>query len=133
MRGLPFVLVGGNVPMIKAATVSTTEEFSGTVGRRLGEDLTRKLGQTPDACWLFCSPDENLAELLAGVCETVGTERLVGCTTGGEISDAGITTAGSAPSGARKFAEAPANWKSLRSASRLSSAPSNGHSGNRGG
>lgn len=77
--------------MIKVATTTTPEIFSQKVGRRLGKNLIQKLGQSPNACWLFCSPSEHLVDLVSGVYDTIGTKNLVGCTTGGEISDEGVT------------------------------------------
>lgn len=58
-----------------------------------------KLGLPPDACWLFCSPENGLESLAKGVYEAVGTRLLIGCTTAGEISCDGFTN-GSAVLGA---------------------------------
>lgn len=77
--------------MIKADTISLHNEFSRETGRQLGEGLVNKLGLTPNACWLFCSPDKDLASLLKGVYEAVGTRTLIGCTTAGEISTDGFS------------------------------------------
>ena len=78
--------------MFKAATVKSAEKFSKNAGRRLGEALLAKLNHPPDACWLFCSSRSGLQELLKGVADVVKTGNLIGCTTGGEISDLGIST-----------------------------------------
>lgn len=72
--------------MFKAATVASRERFSRDAGRRMGEALVGKLGETPKGCLLFCSPEEDLGELVQGVYESVGTQNVVGCTSAGEIS-----------------------------------------------
>jgi len=78
--------------MLKAATVKSIKKYSQNEGRRLGEALEAKLNHSPDACWLFCSSRSGLQELLKGVADVVKTGNLIGCTTGGEISDLGIST-----------------------------------------
>jgi hypothetical protein len=78
--------------MFKAATVTLKDGFSREKGRRLGKALVEKLGDFPQACWLFCSPQGNLEELLKGVTGAVRTKTLVGCTTDGEISCEGFST-----------------------------------------
>ena len=78
--------------MFKAATVPLKDSFSREMGRRLGEALVEKLGGFPQACWLFCSPQGELQELLKGVTGAVRTKTLVGCTTDGEISSQGFST-----------------------------------------
>ena len=75
--------------MFKAATVTSDENYSLDLGRKLGQALQRKLGQSPGACWLFCSPKAGLEDLLEGVNQTVGTRNIVGCTTAGEMSSDG--------------------------------------------
>ncbi len=77
--------------MVKGAAVSAKQPFSRDVGRRLGQDLVRKLGDKPHACWLFCQPGDGLEDLVAGVAEAAGTDKLVGCTTDGEISSDGFS------------------------------------------
>jgi hypothetical protein len=77
--------------VIKAATVLSQNKFSYKLGRSLGKELVEKLGVPPDACWLFCSPGENLKALVKGVYETIGTPTLIGCTTDGEISTEGFS------------------------------------------
>ena len=77
--------------MFRAASIKTCENFTGDVGRRLGESLQRRLGQTPDACWLFCAPLAGMDALIQGICESAGTDQLVGCTTSGEISGSGLS------------------------------------------
>lgn len=57
----------------------------------MGEALLKKLGHSPSACWLFCSPEQGFEQLLAGIRAAIGTPNLVGCTTDGEISDMGYT------------------------------------------
>ena len=57
----------------------------------MGDGLVKKLGQVPNACWLFCSPEKDLTHLVKGVCEAVGTQTLIGCTTAGEISTDGFS------------------------------------------
>lgn len=81
-----------DVPMIKAETIQLKDALSRESGRRMGEDLIKKLGQPPDACWLFCSPGKGLRALVKGVYETVGTRTLIGCTTAGEICSDGFST-----------------------------------------
>jgi hypothetical protein len=79
-------------PVIKAETVLSKESYSYQTGIRLGETLIEKLGVPPDACWMFCSPGENLESLVKGVSEAIGTPTLIGCTTDGEMSTAGFST-----------------------------------------
>lgn len=62
------------------------------MGQRMGATLIKKLGKKPDACWLFCSPQQGLEDLLAGIQDTVNTANLGGCTTDGEISDVGLSS-----------------------------------------
>jgi hypothetical protein len=78
--------------MLNAETIQLRSEFSRKAGRRMGEDLVEKMGQPPDACWLFCSPQKDMESLVKGVYEAVGTPHFVGCTTDGEISDSGFST-----------------------------------------
>lgn len=78
--------------MIKAQTTQLQNRFSRKNGRQMGEDLIEKLGGVPDACWLFCSPENELTSLVKGVHEAIGKGTLIGCTTDGEISTAGFTT-----------------------------------------
>ncbi len=59
---------------------------------RLADTLIRKLGQAPNACWLFCSPAPGMAEMLAGIHEALGTPNIVGCTSDGEISSDGLSS-----------------------------------------
>lgn len=58
----------------------------------LGKALVEKLGDFPQACWLFCPPQSHLPELLKGIVSAVRTRTLVGCTTDGEISCEGFST-----------------------------------------
>ncbi len=78
--------------MFGAVTVKGTKPFTREMGKELGENLVGRLGETPRACWLFCSPSEGVNDLLVGVHEAVGTNSIVGCTTDGEISSAGFST-----------------------------------------
>lgn len=78
--------------MFKAGTATTKNGFSRGTGERLAHELVERLGQTPQACWLFCSPQYGIEELLAGIVDTVGTSQIVGCTTDGEISTVGFST-----------------------------------------
>ena len=75
--------------MIQAATIRTYRQFSLATGRAMGEALVKKLGQVPDACWLFCAPLHGLDDLLKGICEAACTNQIIGCTTSGEISSDG--------------------------------------------
>ena len=75
--------------MFKAATVTSDENYSLDLGQKLGMALQRKLGQSPGACWLFCTPKAGLEDLLEGVNQTAGTRNIVGCTTAGEMSSDG--------------------------------------------
>lgn len=77
--------------MLKAATVRSMDEFSRRTGRQMGEMLQQQLGRPPSACWLFCAPLENLEELHQGICESIGTDLLIGCTSDGEISNQGMS------------------------------------------
>ncbi len=58
----------------------------------MARNLAQRLGGTPSACWLFCSPEAGLAELLKGVREAAGTDTIIGCTTDGEVCEAGFCT-----------------------------------------
>ena len=78
--------------MFKAATVQLKAPFSENKGRRLGEGLIGKLGRKPDVCWLFCSAQKGVKNLLKGVNAAVDTDNLIGCTTDGEISNEGFST-----------------------------------------
>jgi hypothetical protein len=78
--------------MFRAATVMSKQPFSGPAGERLGNALLDELGETPSACWLFSSPSSRLRELIRGVGRSIGVDNLIGCTTDGEISSAGLTT-----------------------------------------
>jgi hypothetical protein len=75
--------------MFQAATVTSDENYSTVLGQSLGEALRRKLGQPPDACWLFCTPKNGLQDLVEGVNAAAGTGKIVGCTTDGEMSAEG--------------------------------------------
>lgn len=81
-----------DIPMIRAETIQLKENFSRETGREMGEDLIKKLGRPPGACWLFASPGKDLEALVKGVYESVGTRTLIGCTTAGEISTEGFST-----------------------------------------
>ena len=78
--------------MFKSAVVTSEDVFTLGLGRRLGEELIGKMGQAPDACWVFCSPEKGIQAMLEGIHEAVGTRNMVGCTTDGEISSIGLTT-----------------------------------------
>jgi hypothetical protein len=78
--------------MFKAATVQLKAPFSENKGRRLGEGLIGKLDQKPHVCWLFCSAQKGVKNLLKGVNDAVDTDNLIGCTTAGEISNEGFST-----------------------------------------
>ncbi len=78
--------------MFKAATVLLKDAFSLQSGRNLAESLIQKLGRQPDVCWLYCAPEPGMEDLLAGICSEITTEKLIGCTTDGEMSDMGLTS-----------------------------------------
>lgn len=78
--------------MFKAATVQLKAPFSEEKGQDLGERLIHKLGQKPDVCWLFCSAQKDVKNLLKGVHDVVNTDNLLGCTTDGEISSEGLSS-----------------------------------------
>ncbi len=78
--------------MFRAATVLSKEPFSLNSGRVFAESLVQKLGNQPDACWLYCSPEPGMEDLLSGICSVIETPNLIGCTTDGEISDMGMTS-----------------------------------------
>jgi hypothetical protein len=78
--------------MFKGATVNLKEPFSRDVGQSMGNALIEKLGRTPNACWLFCAPEQRAEDLLLGVNDVVGTKNIIGCTTDGEISCSGFRT-----------------------------------------
>ncbi len=75
--------------MFKAATVSSDSDFSRDQGRELALKLQDKLGQPPDACWLFCAPKPGMPDLFDGINDAAETGQIVGCTTDGEMSAAG--------------------------------------------
>lgn len=77
--------------MLQAATVKCDEKFTRAAGRQMGEALLRQLDRVPKACWLFCAPLSGIEELLKGICEGAGTEQIIGCTSDGEISSAGLS------------------------------------------
>lgn len=58
----------------------------------MGKALVNKLGCPPQVCWLFCSPDIDMMALLSGISDAVETDKILGCTTDGEISCQGIDT-----------------------------------------
>ena len=78
--------------MFKAATVQLKAPFSENKGRHLGEGLIGKLGRKPHVCWLFCSSQKGVKNLLKGVNDAVDTDNLIGCTTAGEISNEGFSS-----------------------------------------
>lgn len=78
--------------MFKASTVMVKKPYSREQGEKMGKDLVQQLGQSPSACWLFCEPGERMEEMVAGVFSAAGTANFIGCTTDGEISDAGFST-----------------------------------------
>lgn len=77
--------------MLKAAIIKYDQEFTRAAGREMGEALQRQLDHVPKACWLFCAPLSGIEELLKGICESAGTDQIVGCTSAGEISSAGLS------------------------------------------
>lgn len=79
--------------MFKATTVVGKQPYSRAVGQHMGKALVQELGHKPDACWFFCSPGPGLSDLAAGAYEATGSKNFVGCTTDGEISTAGFSTA----------------------------------------
>jgi hypothetical protein len=78
--------------MFRAATVRSYNEFTRSTGRQMGESLQHQLNGTPHVCWLFCAPLKGTEDLIKGVCEGVGSDRIIGCTTSGEISSSGLST-----------------------------------------
>ena len=78
--------------MFKAATISCKKPFSRNLGRGLGKSLVEKLGDTPQAAWLFCAPEKGLKDLLGGINDALGIRNIIGCTTDGEISSDGFRT-----------------------------------------
>ncbi len=84
--------------MLRAETLVWKGRFSQPAGKELGQELLARLGSPPDACWLFCPPREQLSRFVAGLVAGLGTDRLIGCTTDGEMLPAGsIATASSWP------------------------------------
>ena len=78
--------------MFKAKTVTFKKPFSRELGQQMGATLIKKLGQKPNACWLFCSSQQGLEDLLTGIQDAVDTANLAGCTTDGEISETGLNS-----------------------------------------
>ncbi|QTA81405.1 FIST domain-containing protein [Desulfonema limicola] len=78
--------------MIYSATIKTTGNYSYDSGCRLGESLIQKLGRIPDACWLFCEPEQGLQDMINGIADAVSTLNIIGCTGAGEIADSGFST-----------------------------------------
>jgi hypothetical protein len=76
--------------MLNAATISAKGPFDHATGLRMGTELVRKLGQTPTALWLFCAPLPDMTALITGICDGAGCDRLIGCTTAGEITGEGL-------------------------------------------
>ncbi len=79
--------------MFRATTVVGKQPYSRAAGQKLGEALVEELGNKPDACWLFCAPGPGLQDIVAGASESTGSKAFVGCTTDGEISTTGLSTA----------------------------------------
>jgi hypothetical protein len=77
---------------MKAATVTFIGKYTPKNGEQLGHRLVAELGQTPDACWLFCARREGLEGFLQGLGQAVKTPQVIGCTTDGEISSNGFNT-----------------------------------------
>ncbi|MBI5585173.1 MAG: FIST C-terminal domain-containing protein [Deltaproteobacteria bacterium] len=78
--------------MLKAATIKSNEVLSRRLGRQLGQALMQELGQAPKACWLFTAPSSGIADLLQGLGESLSGSSLVGCSSDGEISEAGLSS-----------------------------------------
>ncbi len=78
--------------MLQASTVTFKEEYSRELGNKIGLALIEKLGQTPDAAWLFCEPGNHLKEMINGIVDVIHTSTLVGCTGAAEISTLGFST-----------------------------------------
>lgn len=78
--------------MLKAATAAFKGEYSREIGLQLGNLLVSKLGEIPAACWLFCSTQKRVEDLLRGVIEACECDNLIGCTTDGELSGDGFST-----------------------------------------
>lgn len=76
--------------MLRAETLVWKGRFSQPAGKELGQELVARLDGPPDACWLFCPPREQLPRLVAGLAAGLGTDRLIGCTTDGEIASDGV-------------------------------------------
>jgi hypothetical protein len=77
---------------MRAATVTHLGKYSPKNGEQLGYRLAEELGQSPNACWLFCAPREGLEGFLKGLGEAVKTPHIIGCTTDGEIASNGFNT-----------------------------------------
>lgn len=77
--------------MLKAASVMVRQPYSKKVGVSLGDALVKKLGRHPNACWLFCEPGNGMEDLVAGVIQGLESNNLIGCTSDGEISNAGFS------------------------------------------
>jgi hypothetical protein len=93
-RGLEMEsLLKGEKVMFRAATVVGKEPFSRMLGKRIGDELVKQLRHKPSACWLFCAPGEGLQDLVSGAFDAAGVKNFIGCTTDGEISTAGFSTA----------------------------------------
>jgi len=78
--------------MLRAATVTSMEKITRVSGQRLAKGLIGELNRPPNACWLFCAPQNGIEELLAGIYDVLRIETIIGCTTDGEISNRGLTT-----------------------------------------
>ena len=70
--------------MLRAATVTSMEKFTRVSGQRLAEGLIGELNRPPNACWLFCAPQNGIEELLAGIYDVLRIETIIGCTTDGD-------------------------------------------------
>ncbi len=77
---------------MKAATATFIGKYNPKDGEQLGHRLVTELGQTPDACWLFCAHREGLEGFLQGLGQALQTPQIIGCTTDGEITTSGFNT-----------------------------------------
>ncbi len=78
--------------MFNAATATVKKPFSRQAGRSLGNALGEKLGDIPNACWLFCAAAPRLRDLLLGVNDALSPSLVIGCTADGEISTEGFSS-----------------------------------------
>jgi hypothetical protein len=76
---------------MKAISAVSTNKDAYGAGKEAVEEIIRKLSRRPDMLWVFGAISYNQERLLAGIQAVAPGIPLVGCTTDGEISSAGVS------------------------------------------